>query len=36
MKGMLIYFDRKEEYDQWTPVAQSKEYNYIFTIFVDR
>ena len=36
MNGMMIFFDRKEAYEQWNPVAQSKEYNYIFTILVDR
>ena len=36
MKGMMIFFDRKEAYEQWNPVVQSKEYNYIFTILVDR
>ena len=32
MKGMMIFFDRKEAYEQWNPVVQSKEYNYIFTL----
>ena len=36
MKGMMIFFDRKEAYEQWNPVSQSKEYNYIFTILIDR
>lgn len=36
MKGMMIFFDRKEAYEQWSPVVKSKEYNYIFTILVGK
>lgn len=37
MKRIMIFFDRKEAYEQWLPVVQSKEYNYIFTIsLIDR
>ena len=36
MKALMIFFNRKEEYDGWKHVDSCKEYDYVFSILANQ